>query len=67
MTRSPFSGRIYFLRGTGGVDWGWAHDVGTTMFHIIQAYTKGAQHKDLNAESSYKLQRTGGNILEMVN
>jgi hypothetical protein len=49
------------------VAWGWAHDVGETMFHVIQAYTKGAQHKDLNAESSYKLQRTGGNILSMVN
>jgi len=50
----------------GAVEWGWAHDVGETMFHIIQAYTKGAQHKDLNAESSYKLQRTGGAILSMV-
>jgi hypothetical protein len=49
------------------VAWGWAHDVGETMFHIIQAYTKGAQHKDLSAESSFKLQRTGGNILSMVN
>ncbi|MBA3013086.1 MAG: DUF945 domain-containing protein [Desulfobacula sp.] len=49
------------------VAWGWAHDIGETMFHVIQAYTKGAQHKDLSAESSFKLQRTGGNILAMVN
>lgn len=49
------------------VAWGWAHDVGESMFHIIQAYTKGAQNKDLSAESSFKLQRTGGNILAMVN
>jgi len=49
------------------VDWGWAHDVGETMFHIIQAYTKGAQFNNLSAESSFKLQRTGGNILGMVN
>nr|BDD44499.1 hypothetical protein 4 [Desulfobacteraceae bacterium] len=48
------------------VSWGWAHDVGDTMFHIINAYTKSSQHKDLNAESSYKLQRTGGSILTMV-
>lgn len=48
------------------VEWGWAHDVGATMFYIIQAYTKGAQHKDLNAESSYKLQRAGGAILNMI-
>ena len=49
------------------VDWGYYQDVGDTMFHIINAYTKGAQHKDLNAESSFKLQRTGGSILDMVN
>jgi hypothetical protein len=49
------------------VAWGWAHDIGNTMFHVIQAYTKGAQYKDLSAESSFKLQRTGGNILAMVN
>ena len=49
------------------VSWGWAHDVGETMFHVIQAYTKGAQNKDINAESSFKLQKTGGNILAMVN
>ena len=49
------------------VDWGWCHDVGDTMFHIINAYTKGAQHSALNAESSFKLQKTGGNILSMVN
>nr|BDD45426.1 hypothetical protein 2 [Desulfobacteraceae bacterium] len=48
------------------VEWGWAHDVGDTMFHIINAYTKASQHKDLSAESSYKLQRTGGAILNMV-
>lgn len=49
------------------VAWGWAHDVGETMFHVIQAYTKGAQYKDLSAESCFKLQKTGGNILAMVN
>ena len=49
------------------VSWGWAHDVGETMFHVIQAYTKGAQFNDLSAESSFKLQKTGGNILAMVN
>jgi len=49
------------------VDWGWCFDVGNTMFHIIQAYTKGAQMDGLSAESSFKLQRTGGSILDMVN
>jgi len=49
------------------VDWGYYQDVGDTMFHIINAYTKGAQFNNLSAESSFKLQRTGGNILAMVN
>jgi len=49
------------------VDWGYYQDVGDTMFHIINGYTKGAQYKDLSAESSFKLQKTGGNILAMVN
>ena len=49
------------------VNWGWCHDVGQTMFHVIQAYTKGSQYQYLNAESSFKLQRTGGNILAMLN
>ena len=49
------------------VDWGYYQDVGDTMFYIINAYTKGAQYKDLSAESSFRLQKTGGNILAMVN
>ena len=48
------------------VEWGWGFEVGDRMFHIIQAYTKGAQMKDLTAESSFKLSRIGGNILAMV-
>lgn len=48
------------------VEWGWGFEVGDRMFNIIQAYTKGAQMKDLSAESSFKLSRTGGNILAMV-
>jgi hypothetical protein len=49
------------------VDWGYYQDVGETMFHVINAYTKASQYQGLNAESSYKLQKTGGNILAMVN
>ena len=48
------------------VEWGWGFEIGDRMFNIIQAYTKGAQQKDLTAESSFKLSRTGGNILAMV-
>lgn len=48
------------------VEWGWGFEVGDRMFHVVQAYTKGAQKEDLTAESSFKLSRTGGNILAMV-
>ncbi|QTA82720.1 DUF932 [Desulfonema limicola] len=39
---------------------------GNTMFNIINAYTRGAQHPGLTAEESYKLERTGGQILALV-
>lgn len=50
------------------VAWGWSFEkeVNPAMFHVIQAYTKGAQQPDLTAESSFKLSKTGGNILAMV-
>ncbi|MGI6455041.1 MAG: hypothetical protein ACOX5R_05390 [bacterium] len=40
---------------------------GDTMFHIINTYTKSAQYPDLNAESQFRLQRTGGSTLAMLN
>ena len=46
--------------------WGFEHEKGETMFHIVNAYTKGAQHESLNPESSYRLQRVGGEILAML-
>jgi len=49
------------------VDWGWSFDPGSMLFNIINCYTKASQHEGLSAESSFKLQRTGGNILAMVN
>ena len=36
------------------------------MFNIVNAYTRGSQFEGLAAESSYRLQRVGGSILEMV-
>ncbi len=48
------------------VEWGHVMEPGNTMFHVIQAYTRGSQFKGLSAESSYKLQKTGGQILQMV-
>jgi len=48
------------------VSWGWCFDVGESMFHILNAYTKASQFEGLSAESCFKLQKTGGNILAMV-
>jgi len=44
----------------------WNREQGNTMFNIINAYTRGAQHPGLTAEESYKLERTGGQILALV-
>ena len=49
------------------VDWGWMHEMGPAMFHIIQTYTKASQYEGLKAEEGYRLQRVGGSILGMVN
>lgn len=48
------------------VDWAWPQEEGETMFNVINAYTKGAQHPELDAEGAYRLQKTGGRLLEMV-
>jgi hypothetical protein len=48
------------------VDWGYAHEPGHTMFSIVNAYTRGGQFPGLSAESGYRLQKTGGQILAMV-
>ena len=48
------------------VEWGWSREKGYTMFCILQAYTRAATFEGLSAESSYRLQRVGGTILEMV-
>ncbi len=48
------------------IDWAWPYEEGDTMFNIINTYTRASQHNGLSAESSYRLQRVGGMILEMV-
>ena len=48
------------------VEWGWSREKGYTMFHLVNAYTRAAQFEGLPAESSYRLQKVGGMILEMV-
>jgi len=48
------------------VEWGWQREGGDTMFNIVNSYTRGSQFEGLSAESSYRLQKVGGTILEMV-
>jgi len=48
------------------VEYGWEKESGFTMFHIVNTYTSAAQFPNLPAESSYKLQKTGGQILAML-
>lgn len=48
------------------VKWGWQMEAGDTMFHVLNAYTRAAQFDGLSAESSYRLQKIGGFILNMV-
>jgi hypothetical protein len=49
------------------VEWAWPYEMGETMFHIVNTYTRASQAPELSAESSYQLQRVGGNILGMLN
>ena len=49
------------------VDWAWPMEQGHAMFNIVNTYTRAAQHGNLSAESSYKLQKVGGTILGMLN
>ncbi len=49
------------------VEWAWPYEQGHTMFHIINTYTKASQYRELNPESRFKLQRTGGQILSLLN
>lgn len=39
---------------------------GATMFHIINAFTHAAQNPNLSVSESYKLEKAGGQILELV-
>jgi hypothetical protein len=49
------------------VNWGWLHERGNTMFHIVNTYTKAAQYPEIHAESAYRLQKVGGNVLALLN
>jgi hypothetical protein len=48
------------------VEWGWNQEMGDTMFHVANAYTRAAQFEGMSAEASYRLQKVGGMVLGMV-
>jgi hypothetical protein len=51
------------------VEWGWDFEgnaENVSMFHVLNSYTKAAQYSDLPVQSQYKLQKVGGEILNMV-
>ena len=49
------------------VEWAWPQEAGDTMIHVINTYTKASQMIGLPAESSYRLQKLGGEVLGMLN
>ncbi len=49
------------------VEWAWPLEACDTMFNVVNAYTRAAQFEGLTAESSYRLQKVGGDILTMLN
>ena len=48
------------------LQWAWPLEYGQTMFHVVNTYTRAAQAPQLNAESSYRLQKVAGRILDLV-
>ena len=36
------------------VKWGWEQEMGKTMFHVVNAYTRAAEFEGLSAEASYR-------------
>jgi hypothetical protein len=49
------------------VAWAWPQEAGETMFNVVNTYTRAAAMERLPAESSFRLQRVGGEILGMLN
>jgi len=48
------------------VEWAWPQEAGDTMFNVVNTYTRAAAVEGLPAESSYRFQKVGGDILAMV-
>jgi hypothetical protein len=48
------------------VAWAWPQEAGETMFNVVNTYTRAAAMEGLLAESSFRLQRVGGEVLGML-
>lgn len=48
------------------VAWAWPLEAGESMLAVVNTYTRASQYEGLPAESSWKLQRVGGNVLGML-
>ena len=48
------------------VEWAWPQEAGNTMFHLVNTYTKASQMDGLSAESRYRLQKVGGELLMIL-
>jgi hypothetical protein len=49
------------------VAWAWPQESGENMFAVVNSYTRAAAMEGLPAESSFRLQRVGGEVLGMLN
>ena len=66
-TISSFNRQFQLTKKEGqAVDEAWAVEPGHTMFHVINAYTRGAQNGELSVEESNRLERVGGQILALI-
>ena len=48
------------------VEWAYPFEEGSTMFSVINVYTKSAQYQELTAAQSHNLKQVGGQILALV-
>jgi hypothetical protein len=49
------------------VEWALPQEMGETMFNVVNTYTRAAAMEGLPAESSFRLQKVGGEVLGMFN
>jgi len=49
------------------VEWAFPQENGSTLFHLIQTYTKAAQHESLSVQERYQLQVMGSEVLHTAN